>query len=526
MILFSFISFIGCSLFSFTNTEIPSGSILQRWIDVEGGLLDHNFTFLQCKGSCHFELLIYPENKKEEVFKDVPGNQIICCDPKDFDCQTGFLYYNNKSQSIIHRIYQIDGTPIDEGEKNIPKPKKHEEKSEQNQNPKQINENAESQSIGEVIQPVSNSKKGQQKLQQKYPYSFMMDSERVMYSVVLANCGEQPFRVTGFITIHSEIGYMDLRLTLSKYFTTLLFIFGTVISILWFTTIKKKRPRLGINHYFFIGSSAFYASHFFFLSLVFWIWSIFGAHSTLLTLFASITRSGCLSGLLYSTITALQIPQEINIKNFASVVVLLAISSFVEISGIESISSRNTGRWLFGFGAVPFIDFLVLSITSVVITVIATKKAPEETSDDPKRKKMLLFYLISFAVYFALSSAITIVTLGSDDITKSSGTDFIGFLVSPIYMTCLLLINAKFWMEFNPNGWEAQGDNYMESDNDLGLIDNDNTVSIGPAQPSAIPEISVKKNDKKKKKKSDDGFDIDIDFSDSGEPLEIEEKID
>ena len=139
---------------------------------------------------------------------------------------------------------------------------------------------------------------------------------------------------------------------------------------------------------------------------------------------------------------------------------------------------------------------------------------------------MLLFFLISFAVYFALSAAITIVTLGSNDITKSSGTDFIGFLVSPIYMTALLLINAKFWMEFNPHGWEAQGDAFMESDNDLGLIDNDNTVYVGPAQPSAIPEISVKKNDKKKKKKSDDGFDIDIDFSDSGEPLEIEEKID
>ena len=503
---FSLILCVTSSLFSFTNTEIPSGSILQHWIDVEGGILDHNFTFLQCKGSCHFELLIYPEANKSEVFKDIPGNQLICCDPKDFECQPHFLFYNNKSTAAIHRIFQIEGTPIENENKTKSKNVKKAQKGE------------------ESVKPVTNSKKGQAKTQQKYPLAFMMDSERVLYSVVLANCGEQPFRLTGHITIHPENGYLDLRLTSSKYFSTFIFLFGAVFTVAWYMIIHKKRPRLAVQHYFFIGSSGFYAGFTFFLCLLFWIWSLFGVTNILVTLFASICRAACICGLLYCTISGLQMPQEIKYTDFAAVVVILSISSFVEISGIEAINSRGTGRWLFGFGAVPFLDFLVITIASIVILVISVMKAPEETSDDPKRKQFLIYFIASFAVYFLLSSVIAITTIGSS-VTSGSSSYFLGFITCPVYLTLLLAANAKFWMEYNPNGWEPQKFNGTDqSDNDIGLFDDNATEFVGPAHDSLIPEVAVKKSDKRKKK-SDDGFDIDDDFS-GGEPLEIEEKID
>ncbi|EAY04876.1 hypothetical protein TVAG_287900 [Trichomonas vaginalis G3] len=482
---------------------MPTGYVVQRWIDVEGGVLEQNFSFLQCKGTCHLELFIFPEKTRKNVFPDNPDHQPICCDSNMKNCNPDYIVFNNKSD-VVYRLFQIDGEPI-------------EEKSKSNKNP--IPQDPENKQFN--IKPAS--LRGQQMLSQKYPGALSLSENRELYSIILANCGDRPFGLNGYIKVHSEKGYVDLRLSSFKYIITILTLFGISFTIGWFMFITKRRPKLTTQHYMFIGSAGFAAGYFFFESIMFWLWTYLDHAATLCIILAAVCRSASFAGLLYCTILGLQYPLEIQIHPFAAVLLTLSPSSFVDITGITTINSRQNGRWFLGFGAVPFLDFLILSISSVAIAIIAIKKAPEETNEDSRRKNFLVSFVASFASYILVSIAIVVLTIGLTTV-EARFVDTVALLISPTYLICLLSMNGYFWFKFNPSGWvNANDGNFQDSENDIGILDQDPTEYVGTAIPSAIPEVAVKKSSKKKL--SDDDFDIDDSFSGSSHDVEIE-KID
>jgi len=480
--------FIKSRLYSFNNDELPGKTILSKWFDVEEGFLNMNLSFVECKGSCHLELIAFPNDIKKDLFNYSKVFEPECCPDGDKSCFSGKLRLNH-NDNVIYKIFQIEGEPDSD---QIP---------------------AKSQNF--------NSYK------EKYPNSVDLSKNRSIYSVVLANCKSSSIRMNGIVTIASKNGFLDMRL---KPFMVMSFIFAAFAHaspVLWVAYHYQRRPKLDLNHILFLISFGFFTFYSLFLFLYFLMWNLFGSPSLLFLLLTSVLRALAIAGVLYVSLVGLQFPLEVDWTLFASAVVILSISSYSEISGLSSFSSRSNGKWFFGFGYIPFFDFVSISLLSATTFMFSIRSAPEETKEDSKRKMFLQLCIGSFITYFAVSFIVGLLSLRNNNV-GSYITDSLGFILSSLYNSSLLIINSWLWMKFNPLGWETINDNQSLNDdnNDLGLIDNDpvKIEYVGPAGGSgSIPDVPIKVIDKKKKK-SDDGFSIDDDFS--SQDLEIESKKD
>lgn len=458
MLLLSLIWSSSAHIISFRDGKIKSGDIYERNIEAHNINFIPQFTFVQCEGTCAFEFLVFNETERSQVFFNESKYRPVC--------DSGALKFNRKSPAK-YAVFQVDGAPT----------------------------GTDSKILDRAIQSSNE----------------IAFNGTAIWSMVLANCGEKDFVVTGTIKMSASSGQIDRRL-LPNILVSLAFLLLTLAFLaMFYTKVIKPKPKVAMNHQLYLIAVICSLAHTLAYAFLFAIWKYTGERPLIAVLVTTVTRAAAPIGLLYVALLALQYPVDVPWKLFVVMLALYALSSYGEVHGIVSLGSRTTGTWYFGYG-IPFADFAVLTAAVVYVLTYATRYPPEETSDEEKRKKFVVMLLVAFGVFFIAMFAVSVVRMDAS-ITKTRASEWIAFMIHPLFVLSLVVCIGWFLWEFNPLGWKSLADDNDDMSGDLGL------VQLEAESDGEIPAIEAKKSSGKKKTKSDDGFDLDDPFStdDGGE---------
>jgi hypothetical protein len=250
----------------------------------------------------------------------------------------------------------------------------------------------------------------------------------------------------------------------------------------------------------------------FFLFALLTLWRIIGDFFLPVGILVIVARAASLTALLYLSFLGLQHPADVQWRPFAIVIFLSLLSSTIELFGIRDFSDRTRGSWFFGYGFVPCLDFIVVLFSTAALLACSIWFRSADVENSAKRSRLLILLGTDLTVFFVLSFAQCLARWNLT-IWETRGFEWVAMVLTPLFLTSLLLINGWFWWDFNPGGWKALDSKGGQKPDMGGSIFEDGSDS-GP-----IPSLETKK--KSKKGKSDDPFD---ELSDPGsdEPVKFD----
>jgi hypothetical protein len=173
---------------------------------------------------------------------------------------------------------------------------------------------------------------------------------------------------------------------------------------------------------------------------------------------------------LYLSLVGLRYPLDVGLGAFLIAFLPFAVSSALEVYGVLSLASRTSGDWFFGFGAIPFLDFCLISVVSLSVFGFALKSSSEELSEDGKKRRFLILLFIVFIAYFCATVSLSLVRIGTT-LTETRNMEWIAFAIHPLFLTGIHIVNGWFWCDFNPTGWNPI-ENGLQEDGRVSLLDD------------------------------------------------------
>jgi hypothetical protein len=291
-----------------------------------------------------------------------------------------------------------------------------------------------------------------------------------IFAIVLANCGPDPITVSGFFIVKPDSHFLDRRLVLPIRLLLALTWASIFYIFVWTFRLLRSNPKLATNHQLFILGACLSIVGSVFLTVFLWVWNIdHGKYHTLLVL-AGVATAFSRIILYYLTIVGLQFPLELSGVPFFVTAVILSMIMVAENFGMADFDCRQTGEWNLGFGSRPYTQFLAISVFCAGVIVWVARSPPPEAENSGKRKVLLVGFAGAFGLFFAASVAVAFARIGAS-LEMVRNVEWIPFVIEPLFFAVVVAVNGWFWIDFNPQGWEALdgGEDGRQADTDSNL---------------------------------------------------------
>lgn len=279
-------------------------------------------------------------------------------------------------------------------------------------------------------------------------------SSKTLWTVIVANCYDTDLELDGSISIRRVSGFLDDRLHPFSIISVGELVSGIFFILFYLLTVFQTVPKLTLQHKVVFGMGIMYTADGLFNVITFYTWN---AHDTppMWSVWGSaLSRSVLISGIFYLMALGLQHPQEIPWKYFAAAAVPMLFAAYVDNMGIINFSNRQSGTWLFGYSHIPSIELIIVLLGSIALTIYAQIFKPSETSHNEKHNTLLA----AFAALLA-GTAVVVFSLFvwrfNKTLIQTRKSEWVPYTITPIYYFLVMVVDAWFWLEFNPSGWQT-----------------------------------------------------------------------
>jgi len=408
------------SLYSFHDDILRQGEVLQRFFDTSPGIVRLNISVTQCVGDCRIEIFAYEELRKQQVFPKEIDYQAVCC-ANESKCSVGSIYFADSSpvirRPIVFKAPKSDGSP---------------------ENDIVLDKTSTLASIDMsqfVSQDIDLPRKG-------------------LWTIMLANCGNNNVTIGGNASVARKIGYLDDRLHSFSIFAIVQLLFGASYMAYFITTVWKTQPRLSADHYLLISSIACYLADSA-MTIVFFIKMNSSCDVHLIyTIGHSIVRANCIVFGLYTSLTILQRPIEIPLYIYAIAIIPMVFVSFVEDEAIVGFSKLVTGKWYFGYSKYSLYAFIYSVVISGSAAYVSYTRKPSESSHSEKRHRLLSYFVGSIIAYVCMNILLFLFRIRST-IFGTRKSEWVTWTIIPVFLSSLIVTNGWFLLDINTEGWEV-----------------------------------------------------------------------
>ena len=411
------ISFVSCSLFRFNDEKIPKNTIIRRYFDMNRGFLSLNLSITKCDGNCELEIVAFEEVRRKQIFHEKDNFQPFCCTPE---------------RNCLNTIDFADTTPV------IRRPI--------------------------LIKTISDSSSPEHDilLEKAVTLSYIdlssFQSSNIelprkgIWTIMIANCGENDINIDGNATILRKSGFLDDRLKYNSSIFMIQLVFGISYLVYFTYSVWNNAPHLDKDHIKVMTVSCIFAFDGLVSFLFFYLMNIVVDIPNILTVFVALVHSISIVSILYSVLSALQRPVEIPLFKFALLIIPFFFASFNDLNGYVSFNERSTGKWIFGVGKIPYMFFLSYLIVHASIAVYAYLHKPSESLSGDKRFKFLGMFVGILFGYLFMSLSLFVIRLNSS-IIATRKSEWVPLTIIPIILLSLIIANGWFVMDFNTEGW-------------------------------------------------------------------------
>ena len=423
---FFFFNFIHSFVFDFHDERVASGYIMIRHIDTNHGFLISNLSISNSPSNYSIWLYAYNEAYKNSVFPNKTNHLPMCCPEKSSDCKHGSVHFN-ENVPVVRRKISYQGSTAKAGSSEII-----------------LNQNTD----------VEFPRKG-------------------LYTVLIANCGNEEVTLNGCGILKKYDGSLDLRV--KNFYTISILVIVVSIGMIsynlfmWFTSI----PKLMKEHKIMLSLLLLFALNGITSCLFYYKWKSTGNGGSFLMIIDAFIRALSTVSVYMFSIQQLQKPQEKNYYILLIAVLPLLVGCYIENKAIANFSAIESGKWIFGFGK-PCIEFIIKILLHFFVCLYSHMNAPGESSSEG-RHIFLGFIFAAFTGYFAMSFSLFIWRFNKT-LIQTKASEWVPFALHPILMVFLLLANLWYVGEYNPEGWQTL--NFVEDRSSIYYVKRPNTVQM------------------------------------------------
>lgn len=385
--------------------------------DMTPGYLRLNLSITKCDGNCEIELIAFEEVRRSQVFFASDNYQAMCCSP---------------SRNCSNSIHYNDPTPVI-------------------RRPIEIKTIADSNSIESDIlleKTVTLSRIDLSSFQS----ADIELPRRGIWTVMIANCGQNDVNVDGNATMARRIGYLDDRLRYNHYVSILQIIGGCLYLFIFIFTVWNNTPHFERDFYLeMIACGIFVFDGFLSWGFFHILNKVVDIRSSIVIIFV-ILHSYCVIAMFYAIFSSLQRPIEIPIFKFSLLAIPMIIGYSFQMYGYVNFAQRTTGKWVFGYGKYPAFLFVIHSIIHIGLSYYSFSHKPNESVDGQRRPRLVGLFFGSATMYVFMNFSLFLMRCRST-IISTRKSEWVPWSITPLIMFFLLAINGWFVSNINSDGW-------------------------------------------------------------------------
>lgn len=437
-----FASFVAASLYRFNDEKIEKNQIVPRFFDMTPGFLTLNLSITKCDGTCEIEIVAFEEVRRKQVFHEKDGYMAFCC-TAERKCQNSIDF--SDPTPVIRRPIVI----------------------------KTITDSSSPENDILLEKAVTLSKIDLSSFQS----SDIELPRRGIWTVMIANCGDNDVNIEGNATIIRRVGYLDDRLQYNGDISIVQTVCGILYLCYYCFAIWRSTPHLEKEQILVMVATGVFSFQGAISYAFFFLLNSIVDLPIAFTIIEAFIRSASIVFIFYSLLTALQKPVDIPKFKFSLLCIPLFVACFNDDDGYIHFNERETGKWMFGVGRIPYLLFAVQSLIHAGLAYYAYTHKPSESMAGDRRHKLVGIFVGALFGYVFMNIGL-FATRYKSNLIATRKSEWVPWTIIPIVLFGLLIANGWFVMNINTEGWVAlesgpsQQNEQMISAPDIDPFDN------------------------------------------------------